>query len=495
MSKDREWSAPRKRPLVEAQIDASDFRPVFALFRDGPNLADARKQVLRLLAAYVLIFLPLQVGVYVLAARSVALASAITFVLAAALAAVAVAKRLGLEELLQKLPLILVFVLVGAGLLYLAGESSRKRDAGSFEFFGTLFLVIAVVSVLGNLYQPLAAAYQTLTLKTPVRDLALAAAGLLVALALVAVSQALNPSTAVLLAFTLSGGYAALVVAEYVAWMRANPARSLDKDTPDATKVGSDWHQARVLASGLVTGFSYGLFLLLVIWPPQGPMWTEPRAASGGLLDGITVVRLWCVVFFCLGLFGLNASLGSLRWTTRTALCLRLACDALVLFLTYPKTSHPLAYRLSTKWLRPVGVRLALTGLVLSTSTTALLVSVRKPTEAAPAPKAAAATPPVGMTYPRPLHAMDDLTPINRWKADSDDAPFVSPANPGQERSGTLATAEPNSASAESFGVCVLILVLFSPALIYAMVFTLGMLALPHYYERYEVQAPVVPAK
>lgn len=496
----RKWTASRKKPLVEAEINPSDFRAAYTLVREGPALADARKQVLRLLAAYTLMLLPLQVGVYVLAVRSVGLAAAITLVLSAAFAALAVAKYLGLEELLQKLPLLLVLVLVGIGLLYLAGEAPRKKDAGGFEFFGTFFIVIALVSVLGSLYQPLAAAYQTLTLKTPVRDLAFASAGLLVSLALVAVSQVLNPTTAVLLAFTLSGGYAALVVAEYVAWMRANPARSLDKDTPAASDAGNNRHQVRVLLSGLVTGFSYGLFVVLIIWQPQGPPWTDPTLLSGRLLNGITVVRIWCVVFFCIGLFGMNTSLDSLRLAKRTALTWRLAWDAVVVFLTYPNTSHPLAHQIRAKWLRPVGVRLVLSGFVLSTSTTALLVSARKPTDSAPAPKVAVVAPPVsGMTYPmthsRPIHAMDDLTPIKRWKADSDDAPFAAPANHAPTPSVPPAAAEPDSFSAEVFVACAVILVLFSPALIYAMVFTLGMLALPHYYQRYEVPASVVPTE
>ena len=102
----REWSARKTTPLVEGAIDPSDFRAAFAFVREGLALPEARKQVLRLLAAYTLIFLPLQVGVYILAARSVGLAAAISLVLAAALAAIAVARWLGLDELLQKLPLL-----------------------------------------------------------------------------------------------------------------------------------------------------------------------------------------------------------------------------------------------------------------------------------------------------------------------------------------------------------------------------------------------------
>jgi hypothetical protein len=492
----REWSARKKTHLVKDAINPSAFRAAYALWREGLALPDARMLVLRLLVAYTLIFLPLQVGVYFLAARSLVLAALLTLALAAALTAVAVAKRLGLEELLQKLPLLLVLVLVGAGLLYLAGDSPWKRDAVGFEFFGTFFIVIAVVSVLGNLYQPLAAAYQTLTLKIPVRDLALAAAGLLVALALVAVSQVLDRSAAVVLAFTLAGGYAALVVAEHVAWMRANPARGLDEDTPDATKPESDRHRVRVLASGLVTGFSYGLFVVLVIWPPQRAPWTDPSALSGGLLDGTAVVRLWCVVFFSLGLFGMNATLGSLRLPRQKGVSYRLPWDALVVFLTYPNTTHPLSYRIGAKWLRPLGVRLALTGLVLSTSTTALLVSVRKPDGAAHSPKAVAVAPPAhGVSYPRPLSAPDRLSPYERWHSDRDSVPAVSAANPGPERVQPPAEVESGSSSAGAFVVCVLILLLFPPSLVYAMVFTLGMLALPRYHHRYEALPSSEPAK
>jgi hypothetical protein len=492
----REWSARKKTILVEGAINPSGFRAAYSLWRDGPALADARKLVLRLLVAYTLIFVPLQVGVFVLAARSFGLAALLTLVLAAALSAVAVAKWLGLEALLQKLPLLLVLVLVGAGLLYLAGDSPWKRDAAGFEFFGTFFIVIAVISVLGNLYQPLAAAYQTLTLKIPVRDLALAAAGMLVALSLVAVSQALGRSTAIVFAFTLSGGYAALVVAEHVTWMRANPARSLDDDTPNAMKPESDRHRLRVLASGLVTGFSYGLFLVLVIWPPKRQPWTDPTVLSGGLLDGTSVVRIWCVVFFCLGLFAMNATLGSCRLVNGRGVSWRLPWDALVVFLTYPNTSHPLAHRLGAKWLRPLGVRLALTGFVLSTSTTALLVSLRKPDGATPSPKAATVAPPVRtVSYSRPIHAPDSLSPYEGWNTKSESVPEVAPATYGSERDDSPAAVDPDSSSASAYVVCVLILLLFSPALVYAMVFTLGMLALPHYYHRYEAPPASRPAK
>lgn len=489
----RQWTARRTTALVESEIESSDFRAAIPLYRAGPGPADARRHVLRLFAAYALVLLPLQVGVYLLAAHSVGLTVSVTLVFAAVLAAVALAKWMRLEDLLQKLPLLVFLALAGTGLLYLAAQSSRARDAGGIEFFGALFIVIAIVSVLGHLYLPLAAAYQTLTLKTPARDLAVAAVGLIVSLALAAGGHALPHRAALLLAFTLSGGYTSLVVAEYMAWARANPDRGLDR--PGQEGSGSTPHTGGVLVFGLVTGLSYGLFVTLVARPPQGSPWRDPTDFLGFKSDGLTTVRLWCLAFFIGGIVGTNFALGTLRRPRQTGANWMLTCDALVVFLTYPNTKHPLAHRINSKWLRPLAVRLALTALVCSAATNAFVSSTRR-ADVVPNSEKETVAEPLGRAMPDAhLHAGEKLPQFGGWHAGFGNGPASFPTPDGQPRTTSTETTDGNAETmAERFVSSAAILVLFPPALIYALVFTLGAIALPHYYHRYEAPAVHGPA-
>ncbi len=489
----RQWTARRTTALVESEIEPSDFRATNPLYRAGPELTDARRHVLRLFAAHALVLLPLQVGVYFLAAHSLGLTVSVTLVIAAVLAAVALAKWMRLEDLLQKLPLLVLLALVGIGLLYLTARSTRARDAGGIEFFGTLFIVIAIVSILGNLYQPLAAAYQTLTLKTPARDLAIAAVGLVVSLALAAFGQAIPQRAALLLAFTLTGGYASVVVVEYVAWMRANPDRSLDR--PGQERDVQKSHTGSALVFGLVTGLGYGLFVTLLVRPPQGSPWTDPTEFLTFKSDGLTTVRLWCLAFFIGGIVGTNFALNTLRPPRHTGANLRLAFDALVVFLTYPNTSHPLAHRMNAKWLRPLSVRLVLTGLVFSAATNALLSSTRRADLVPNSEKDIVAEPLGGAMPGARLRAGENLPPFGGWHAGFGNGPASFPTPDGQPRTTSTETTDGNAETiAERFISSAAILVLFPPALIYALVFTLGAIALPHYYHRYEAPAVHGPA-
>lgn len=76
---------------------------------------------------------------------------------------------------------------------------------------------------------------------------------------------------------------------------------------------------------------------------------------------------------------------------------LRIAGDALAVFLTYPEATHPLAHRLRSRWLRPPAVRVGLAAVVLA----AVATSAVKPPESKKAEKpatteqAAPALPPV----------------------------------------------------------------------------------------------------
>ncbi|MBX9584628.1 MAG: hypothetical protein K2X87_30365, partial [Gemmataceae bacterium] len=97
------------------------------------------------------------------------------------------------------------------------------------ELLGGVLILVTVVSILGSLYRPLSAAYQTVTLKIPFRDLCVAAAAMLVSLGLAALGQTLPRPALPILTCALAGALAGLVVVEYAAWARANPGRSLER--------------------------------------------------------------------------------------------------------------------------------------------------------------------------------------------------------------------------------------------------------------------------
>lgn len=484
----REHSARRVTDLVDDGIDPSDYRAAIPITRPGPEPAEASKQVLRLFAAYTLVGLPLHCCVCLLAMRSLGLATLAVLVVATALAAVAAAKWLALEDLLQKLPLLVCVALVGCGLIYLAGTSSRQWGTGSVEFFGTLFIVVAVLSVLSHLYRPLADAYQTVTLKIPVRDLAVAAAGFLVSLGLAAFMQLLTRPAATLLAFTVAGGFAALVVAEYVAWMRANPDRSLDREAVGPSKRGTKVHRM-VLLGGIIAGFGYALFVVLLVTPPRDSAWTAPSPLLARRADGVTVMRLWSAAVFLGGVLLINAALDCLRRPKHPLQNCRLAWNALVVFLTYPGTTHPLAHRISVRWLRPQSVRLVLAGVTLCTTTTALLVRSNKSPEestrvkpAAVAPAAATGTPLVPFAgadasnqFPIPLHQNGGTTVTAALPY----APHPVSTPPATEPRPSL----PAATQLIDFAVG---LVIAPPFLVYALVWVFGVGALPWYHARFE---------
>lgn len=174
----RKWTARKHTTLDEAAIDAPKFARAYPVYRADPEPGTARRQALRLLVAYTFLWLPVHGGICWLASHSPGLAAAAVIVIAAAALAVAFAKWLALEDLLQKLPLLLVFVLVFVGLAFLPSLPNLGWPGG-IEFFGVFLIFITVITALGGLYRPMAAAYQTVTLKTPSRDLCVgAAAGL-----------------------------------------------------------------------------------------------------------------------------------------------------------------------------------------------------------------------------------------------------------------------------------------------------------------------------
>lgn len=149
----------------------TNCKPLYTVHRADVDPTVARKQTIRLLATYTLLWLPVHCGICWLASYSLGLAAAAVTV---ASFAAAFAKWLGLEDLLQKLPLIVGLGLILVGLAFLPSLPNLKAWGG-FEFFGVFTILIMVISILSGLYRPMAAAYQTVTLKTPSQDLCVSA--------------------------------------------------------------------------------------------------------------------------------------------------------------------------------------------------------------------------------------------------------------------------------------------------------------------------------
>lgn len=492
--------------------NAPGLRPtaaVYPVFRAGPDRAEAGKQTLRLLTAFTLIGLPAHCLVCWLAAHSLGLAAVAVLVAAAALLAVALARWLGLDDLLQRLPLLLVLGLAGVALVYFTSlPTSGVSGTGGFELLGGFLLLIVGASVLGSLYRPLAAAYQSLTLRVPFRDLCVAAAGLLASLALAALGRTLPPAALTPLVTTLGGAFAGLVVVEYAAWARANPYCDLERllafapkrTKHAATKAGktpTPWFRPveAVLATAL-TGICYGLVTDAVthgVGPASGlhglfpPAATDDPAATAELLDAISLASF---LGLPLGFVWTSAALNAGR-LPNPPLALRLAWDALAVFLTYPDTAHPLAHRLHFRWLRPQVVRLTLTGVALLTVATAAVTPASGPLPAttgvtATSPPPSPSPPQFAPEWNQDAPFQRSLDPAARWGAGDAQPPWMPPASavapkeaPASSGPGVLAYAQAALTAA-----------VLGPVFFFAMVALVGASVLPVYYRHFERPKP-----
>ena len=494
----RKWSPRKTTAFVAAAVDPAGFSIPDPITRDGPEPAVARREVLRLLTGFTLLGLPVHCGICWVAGHSLGLATAAVLVTVAATLAVAAARWLGLDDLLQRLPLLLV--LVGIGLVFVSSLPAKGWQSGGFEVLGMVLILITVVSILGSLYRPLAAAYQTVTQKVPFRDLCVAAAAMLVSLGFAAVNQTCPRFVPPLLACVLAAGFAGLVVIEYAAWARANPTTSLERvrafDGPPAPAGGKARKPAGPIDGGTALlgaalfGLSYGLLSTLPLYgaewmrllrPPEG--WTAEEATES------------FATLFAVGLIGMPlgwawtaSALSALRFPN-LFLAPRVAWDALAVFLTYPEASHPLAHRLHTRWLRPLSVRLGGAFVVLVAVATSAVTPPEKPRAAARENKAAT----------RPT------SPPQRQRFAPSDDEFSGhgPGLGGQgHRTGPfnspLPTAAPSDvpsaeAAARPLGDGIVRLfraalaaAVAGPAFLYLMVVVLGAAALPTYFRYFE---------
>jgi hypothetical protein len=478
----RQWTARKSTSVIETAINPTGYNAAYPLFRAGFGPAAARTLAFRVLLAYTLLALPLHCGVYWLTAWSFGLGAFTVVGVSVLMGAFAVAKWLGLDDLLQKLPLLLVLVVVGVALLYLGSTSRTPSANGGLDFFGTTLIVIAAVSILGNLFQPLRSAYSTLTLKTSARDLGIAAVGLYSSLALACLGQNLTPGLCILAACLFLGWFASLVVFEYAVWLQANPDRS-----PTPVR---GWNAPRTLANrrgavlfgGLTAGLGFGLGVLSL------------KSHAGSSAGDSAFIAGWSAAIFFGGVFLIHFVLDTLRPDFSRAV-FRIAGDALVVFLSCPDTNHPLAHRLVTWWLRPRAVRLVLTGLVLSATSTMLLTHTKLPSVTKDAAeKTGSATPqipaapphlPPGGDAPFERHLGRGLDPHERFHV----VPPVTP-QPSFGR-----TNQPDAAPAESKNSSpiltdilagIVALAIAPPLFLYALVVLVGVYALPRYHARYE---------
>jgi hypothetical protein len=492
----RKWTARKATTLDVSAIDSEAFSPAYPIFRPGPEPAAARRQASRLLAGYTLLWLPVHCGVLWLAARSPGLAAGVVLATAGALFAVALAKWLGLEEVLQRLPLLLGLGLLAVGLAYLTAQP-REAWAG-IEFVGGVFLLVVAVSVLGGLYRPLAAAYQTVTLNTPVRDLCVGAGAALVSLGVALLAVSIPRAALELLAWALTGGFAGLVVLEYTAWARANPDVGLERALEfDPKEEGEDGgaDAAGPCANALDASLFGACLGALALIAREGLSPTEglgrlllPLAGGDpkGLAELLGSVFLFALVAGTVVFIQTTSALNG-RGLPRPFLACRVAWDAVVLFVTYPDVKHPLAHRLRTPWLRPVSVRLALSGAVLLTVATALFVPAEKrPGRAPDAPAAAPAAPPERWRYEgahdpevaRALgmqpgaYASEEFVPPQSSAAGEPPAPGQPPGSADS----TLARYV-TAAAAAALG---------PPAVLFLVVCLLGLVVLPTYFDYFE---------
>lgn len=485
----RQWTARKTTSVIETAIEPSGFTAAYPIFRAGQKPAAARTLAFSLLLAYTLIALPAYCGVYWLTAWSYGLGALTVIAVSVLLAAFAVAKWLGLEDLLQKLPLLLVLVLVGAALLYFASTERTPSANGGLDFFGTTLIVVAAVSILGSLYRPLASAYSTLTLKTRASELGIAAAGLYGSLSLASLGQNLTPEVCTVGASVSVGWFASLVVFEYACWLQANPDRSPFAEHSWNAPENLMKRRGAVLLSGQLAGLGFGLALAGV-----------KAAVASEFAGGAAVAVAWGAGCLFGGICLLHVALGAVRPDFSRA-SFRLAADALVVFLTYPDTKHPLAHRLGTWWLRPQAMRLVLTGLVLATVATMFVAQAKNPAATkdektktgsaaggATTPRATVAPPQVAGEGNAPFERRLNrgLDPHERFHQP---APAVFPEPAFVPLPPTAPPAPESTASpfrlADMLAAFV-VLALAPPLVVYSLVLLVGIYALPRYHARYE---------
>jgi hypothetical protein len=506
----RRSTARKSTSVEESAIDHEAFSLAYPVHRAALESGKATKHVLRLLFGYTILGLPIHCCVYWLAGHSLELASTAVFVLAGGLLAVGVAKWLGLDEVLQKIPALLALVLVVVGFAYLSSNQGKQLIGGGSGSLGTLLLIGVVVSIVGGLYWPTAAAYQNVTLKTSFRDLVVGAVALVASLAVAALGCELPPPVMKLVAGTACGGFAALVVLEYAAWARANPKVGLHQawafsEFPVREVAGT------TVAGGCFCGLGFVLFAAHLYATSNATsdhsayiLLASPNTAydltgSGGLLPFAGILS------FATGILFVTTALDSFRLVNPFPV-VRIAWDALCVFFTYPEVDHPLTHRLCLAWLRPMSIRVVLGALVLTTIATAAMPRTsRNETLAADSKneRSNATNPPYvsppSSASPLPQGDIDLAMIEGRSVSHGGIGTFPSATtsatrNPDSAPSETTAPASGSFATrATAFAITAAAIALGAPLCVYLMVCLLGIAALPVHSGYFEKPATLSP--
>lgn len=304
------------------------------------------------------------------------------------------------------------------------------------------------------------------------------------------------------MASTVVGGYAGLVVLEYAGWARANPNLSMERATaftkpalaskkPRPATAEVDGPIGAFYGASLF-GLGYGLLSVFLgnLLSPSPSLYrflrtlheNDPKKTP----ETFAMMALFGLYAVLFGLFKVASVLNALR-PANPLLGLRLAWDALVVFLTYPEAKHPLVHKFCTPWLRPVSVRMAATGLVLVTVAT----SAFQPPEKEPSPDREA-KPAAKTSLPVPLPARSPF--VGARDAEAALIVGLSPddfSGPPFGAAPTKMPTPPASRSSSDGGVPRLMrvaaaLVVVPPVFLYMMIWFVGLTVLPTYFNYFE---------
>lgn len=496
----RDWTKQKRTTLCESALDPSKHNSACPLHRADLDEFAALKRTLGAFAVFAFVWLPIHGAIYWLSIQSVGLAAGGVVLLVAAIFVIATAKWLGLDDVLQKLPLVFVLAAVFLGIGFLLSSPNFTRWTGS-EYFGTILIIITAVSLLGGLYRPISAVYQTATTRIPFRDLCITAAALVGSLGVAAVAVSVNCIVFTLLTSVIVGIYAGLIVIEYAAWARSNPERGLmwsltfvapevdeDGETKWVDPVGDV--KTPIFGAALMSlGFTIvGVFVGITFMPsPElcrlvARMADQEKENPNELLQGFFLFGVYALA---IGFYLVGSSLHALKWAD-PSVAMRRVWNALFIFLTYPDAAHPLVHKCRIPWLRPVSVRLAISGIVLITIATGAFL----PTDA-PSPKNQSEKPVAKALPPSPtppLFGFHDAEAerILNSRRDGWPQPRVEPAVPAAPN----ATVESNGLPMR-LAVMIVSAVIGPPILIWVTVWLVGLTVLPTYFNYFETPEPM----
>lgn len=225
----------------------------------------------------------------------------------------------------------------------------------------------------------------------------------------------------------------------------------------------------------------------------------SPDEKPGAGSEFLAALTLYALVGMPFGWYRASSAVNGLRFPN-PVLALRLAWDAVAVFLTYPESAHPLAHRMHTPWLRPQSVRLAGTCVVLLTAATGFVTTPgEKP--AAPEKKAEAATRPATPPPAPPFVGARDAEAerIVGWGDPgfghgpfNPPPPAWLPPVPSPVPAAEPKESPPLGAGASRFALAALAVGISGPLFLYFMVWLVGLSVLPAYYGHFE--QPETPA-